>query len=253
MRIKCIGSGSGGNSFFLETEGKRFLIDLGLNTKAIVNGLNEVGVVLSELDGVFITHTHSDHTSALPVIKKRLKCPYYMSELSYSKLFLPGTTVLTPGVPLSLSESVFVTAQRTSHDCPGSMCFRFDSAEGSFGFATDLGFLSDEISELMQGVDALVLECNHDVQMLKEGPYPFPLKRRILSDGGHLSNDDCAKAAAGFASSGTGRIFLAHLSQENNTPAKALEAVTRAVDGRHVKLSVLSPGGNPPEEMFNIK
>ena len=249
MRIKCIGSGSSGNSFFLEIGGKRFLIDLGLNAKAIVNGLKEADVSLCDLDGVFITHTHSDHTSAVKVIKKRLSCPYYMSELSYATLFLPGTVVITPGVPLLLSGGITVTAQSTSHDCPGSLCYRFDSGEGSFGFATDLGYVSEDIRSMLQGVDYLVLECNHDLQMLKEGPYPYPLKRRILSDAGHLSNIACANAAAEFAKNGTKSIYLAHLSRENNTPQKAFETVAGEVDPQRTKLTVLNPFGNPAENL----
>ena len=247
MRIMSIGSGSTGNSFFLELGGKKILIDLGLNCKTIVNALKPLGVGPADIDAVFITHTHSDHTSALDVIKKKLCCPYYMSELSYAKLFLPGTTVMVPGKSVQLSEELTVRAESTSHDCPGSLCYRFDTPNESFGYATDLGHISDEIQEMLAGVGTLVLECNHDVQMLKDGPYPVLLKQRILSDAGHLSNDACAAAAADFAKAGTKNIFLAHLSKENNTPQKAYEAVSRAVSGCNVRLTVLNPSGNPAE------
>lgn len=249
MLIKSIGSGSGGNSFFLEIGGKRFLIDLGLNTKAITNGLKDVNLEPSQLDAVFITHTHSDHVSALPVMKKRLTCPYYMSELSHSKLFLPNTVVLTPGVPATVAGAVRVTAQTTSHDCPGSLCFRFDCGEESFGYATDLGHMSEEIFSLMLGVKAIVIESNHDTEMLKNGPYPFVLKRRILSESGHLSNDDCCKVLSALVAAGTEHVYLAHLSRENNTPDRALETVCSALDMGRVHLTVLSPFGNPPEKI----
>lgn len=249
MQIMSIGSGSSGNCFYLETGGSRLLIDLGLNTKTIVNALSSIGITPADIDGVFITHTHSDHTSAIPVMRKRLHCPYYMSELSNARLFLPGTVVVTPGRPFRISDTVTVTAAETSHDCPGSLCYRFDTDTESIGYATDLGHVSEEIKDMLRGCSALVLECNHDVQMLRDGPYPFILKRRILSDAGHLSNDACASAAAEFASSGTKSIYLAHLSRENNTPSKAYSAVSQALDLNRVNLTVLNPFGNSPETL----
>lgn len=247
MRIMSIGSGSSGNCFFLEMEGTRILIDLGLNTKTIVNALSAIGITPADIDAVFITHTHSDHTSAIDVMKKRLSCPYYMSELSYAKLVLPGTITLAPGRSVMISGRITVTAQETSHDCPGSMCYRFDSENESFGYATDLGHVSDEIRSLMTGVKTLVLECNHDVQMLRDGPYPFILKRRILSEAGHLSNDACAEAASQFVEAGTENIYLAHLSRENNLPEIAYRTVADAVDTGKARLTVLNPFGNKAE------
>ena len=172
-----------------------------------------------------------------------------MSELSNAKLFLPGTVIMTPGRAARINDRLTVTAAETSHDCPGSLCYRFDSGSESFGYMTDLGHVSEEIRSLMTGAETLVLECNHDVQMLRDGPYPFILKRRILSEAGHLSNDACAKAASGFAADGTRNIYLAHLSRENNTPSKAYDAVSREVDTERVRLTVLNPFGNAPETL----
>lgn len=241
MKIMAIGSGSSGNCTYLEINGKRLLVDLGLNTKAISCALSKIDVSLSDIDAVIITHTHSDHVSALPVCKKKLCCSFFMSTLSDSKLCVENTVVIPCDRAVAVTEGIQITAFETSHDCPGSLGFRLDYNGGSFGYATDLGFVPDKIRNVLKGCDAVVLECNHDEQMLRDGPYPFLLKRRILSNEGHLSNDACAKTARFLAENGTKSIFLAHLSKENNTPGKAFRTVSSVLDGMDVHLGVLSP------------
>jgi phosphoribosyl 1,2-cyclic phosphodiesterase len=164
-----------------------------------------------------------------------------MSEISCAKLFAYSPTVLPPGRPLEITDGIRTTAFETSHDCPGSIGFRIDYPGGSFGYATDLGCVTDQIREKLTGVDSLVLEANHDVEMLRNGPYPYVLKRRILSENGHLSNEACAEAAAFFAGNGTEKIFLAHLSRENNVPVIAAETVNKALGGLPVKVRTLPP------------
>ncbi|MBO6014438.1 MAG: MBL fold metallo-hydrolase [Oscillospiraceae bacterium] len=242
IRGLSIGSGSGGNCFYLEINGKRILIDLGLSARTVSAGLRRAGTALEELDAVLITHTHTDHIKGLPVCSKKLTCPLFMSEVSGAKLFSYSPRILPPGRAVEITADIRVTAFETSHDCPGSIGFRIDSPGGSFGYATDLGCMTEEIRETLLGVDSLVLEANHDVEMLRNGPYPYALKRRILSENGHLSNDACAEAAAFFAGNGTERIFLAHLSRENNTPVIAAETVGKALAGLPVELEVLPPG-----------
>lgn len=241
VRALSIGSGSSGNSFYLELNGKKLLIDMGLSARAITAGLRSAGTGLEELDAVLITHTHSDHISALPVCSKKLRCPVYSSELSRSKLFRYDPRVLPPERPVEIAGGVTVTAFETSHDCPGSMGFRIDHPEGSFGYATDLGCVTDRIRQILRGVDTLVLEANHDVQMLRDGPYPYVLKRRILSDGGHLSNDACAEAARWFALQGTRNLFFAHLSRENNSPDRVLETLGEALRETGAVFRILPP------------
>ena len=241
VKMLSIGSGSGGNCFYLEIHGKRILIDLGLSAKMISAGLRKAGTSLEVLDAVLITHTHIDHIRGLPVCSKKIDCPLYMSEISCAKLFAYSPRVLPPGRPLEITDNLKVTTFETSHDCPGSIGFRIDYAGGSFGYATDLGCVTDQIREKLKGVESLVLEANHDVEMLRNGPYPYVLKRRILSESGHLSNDACADAAAFFARNGTNKIFLAHLSRENNTPAIAYDTVTRALAGLHAEVNTLPP------------
>ena len=136
-----------------------------------------------------------------------------------------------------------------SHDCPGSIGFLIETANIRFGYLTDLGVIPEGVTELFSGCDCIVLESNHDEEMLRYGPYPAYLKRRILSEHGHLSNEACAEALAQFAETGTGCFFLAHLSQENNRPSLALESARKATAGRNVELEVLPVWG---ERMITV-
>ena len=242
VRMLSIGSGSSGNCFYLEIQGKRILIDLGLSARAISAGLRKAGTGLEELDAVLITHTHVDHIRGLSVCSRRIGCPLFMSEISCAKLFAYSPKALPTGRALEITDGIQATAFETSHDCPGSIGFRIDFPGGSFGYATDLGCVTEQILEKLTGVDSLVLEANHDVDMLRNGPYPYVLKRRILSDSGHLSNDACAEAAAFFAENGTEKIFLAQLSRENNLPAIAAKTVNRALGDLPVRVRTLPPG-----------
>ena len=241
IRVLSIGSGSSGNCFYLNINGKKILIDLGLSAKAIGVGLKTVGTEPEDLDAVIITHTHSDHISGLPVFSKRIHCPIYTSELTRSKLFPYDPSVLSPGKAVTFADGIRLMAFETSHDCPGSIGIRIEYPGGAFGYATDLGCMNDRIRDILKGTDSLVLEANHDAEMLRNGPYPYVLKRRILSEGGHLSNDACAEAAAYFAENGTRNLLLAHLSRENNTPDLAMKTVRDAIHNPTVKIWVLPP------------
>lgn len=242
IRVLSVGSGSSGNCFYHEINGKKLLIDLGLPARTIRNALRTVDCEFGDLDAVLITHTHSDHIRGLAVSRKYLDCPLYASELSCAALYAYGPVPLPAGRAFALTGGIRVTAFETSHDCPGSIGFRFDYEGGAFGYATDLGCMTDRIREILTGCGSLVLESNHDTDMLRNGPYPYVLKRRILSDSGHLSNACCAEAAQYFARNGTRNLFLAHLSRENNDPATALRTAEEALKGLPVSVRVLPPG-----------
>ena len=239
VRVLSVGSGSSGNCFYLEINGKKLMIDVGLPCRTIRAALHSVGTDLGDLDAVLISHTHSDHIRGLDVCRKYITCPVYTSELSRNRLFCFDPVPLPGDRPYELCEGITVSTFETSHDCPGSIGFRFDYDGESFGYATDLGCVTPHIREMLTGCKSIVLESNHDMEMLKNGPYPFVLKRRILSENGHLSNEDCAEAAAFFARNGTRCIFLAHLSKENNDPQVAKYTVERKLEGCDVCLSVL--------------
>lgn len=235
MRLSIFASGSTGNCALLCAGGRRFLIDAGLSARAIRLALAEAGCVVEELDGIFITHEHTDHVAGLAVLCKRVPLPVYApgtvaSHLRWSR---PGVDAslreIRPEQPLELG-GVTVTAFPTPHDTPQSVGYRIEAEGLVFALATDTGHVTDTMRRYLAGAHLAVIEANHDEKMLREGPYPVPLKRRVLSERGHLSNADCAALAGFLARNGAEKLVLAHLSRQNNRPSLARAAVAPALE-----------------------
>ena len=239
LRILPIASGSTGNCMLVELEGRRLLIDLGVTAKMLSSALSVNGLSCQDIEAVLVTHTHTDHVKGLDVCMKRIAAPLYMSGTSKDVLLCERAEPIPYWRETEIIPGVKVTAFRTSHDCLGSVGFRIEVGRSVLGYATDLGIITEDIMELLSGADAIVIEANHDEEMLRYGRYPVFLKKRILSDHGHLSNDACAEAVARFAEKGTKHFFLAHLSQENNRPDVALDCVRKATAGMDVTIQVL--------------
>lgn len=222
-KILPIASGSSGNSCLYVSGRAKILIDAGSNTKTIKKALSCEGIELSDLTHIFITHTHNDHIAALPVLLKYTPARLYISENAYGELcdfkeraetFAYGETVDACGVS--------VRNFKTPHDSFGSVGFVLNDGKSDFGYCTDLGYVTEEAFEAVKDCRTIYIESNHDIEMLKRGPYPYFLKERILSPNGHLSNKECAVLAVRLAKRGTKNFILAHLSEKNNTPSKAL-------------------------------
>lgn len=247
--IRSLYSGSSGNAVLLSAAGVNILIDAGKSARALCNALNEAGSDIKRIDAIFITHEHADHTGALEIISKKYSIPVHITTASADHMatgcYLRSAAVMHP--PLFSAEvgEVTVTSFPTSHDsaCCVGYRFEFEDAEGhhAVGLATDTGCVTDDMVRGLTGCESVVLECNHDPDMLRFGPYPYQLKQRISSRYGHLSNDDCAAFALQLAESGTQRILLAHLSRENNSPDVAFAAVRSAVPDENVEILVASP------------
>ena len=242
MTLHTLSSGSQGNCLLLSDGGTHILVDAGISTRRIKTGLARLGLSMDELDGILITHEHTDHISGLATLIKHHAVPLYASpgtarQLAYR---LAGVEPLLrprdPGTEFCIG-SCRVTAFATSHDAAQSMDYRIDGS-GSVGILTDTGYVTPEAEEVLPGVGMLVLESNHDVEWLLSGPYPYYLKQRIAGRCGHLSNDDAAAFARRMAESGTRRFVLAHLSRENNTPARALQVMETALAGLNVLVDV---------------
>lgn len=234
ITIHTLASGSEGNAAVISADGVHILVDAGISARRIETALKGLGYPPDTLAAVFITHTHSDHTAGLRVLLKHTGASVYASPAVCAELLrqIPGSaSLLRPLCPGDRREmdGLTATAFATSHDAPGSMGYRFDCGGASAGFLTDTGYVTAEAEEILAGVELLLLESNHDVQLLQNGPYPYPLKQRILSDRGHLSNNAAAEFACRMADRGTRQFVLAHLSRENNTPGLALETVGRAL------------------------
>ena len=230
LELCTLASGSSGNSLLVTDGRTHVLVDAGISCRRICTGLKELGVEPTELAGVLITHEHSDHISGLTTLTKQLRLPVYASpgtgrQLCYRIAFLEELLrPVAPGEGFSIG-GLAIESFPTSHDAPGSCGFRFDA----LGVLTDSGYVTEEAAGTLAGVSLLLLEANHDVDLLQNGPYPYYLKERILSDQGHLSNETAAAFAVAMARQGTEEFVLAHLSAENNTPERALSAVRWAL------------------------
>ena len=233
MRAVSLASGSTGNSTLLQWDSGSVLIDAGISARRVRTMLCAEGTELSNLSAILITHDHSDHISGLRVLLRQCACPVYA---------MPGTARTlrlllreqesrfhsAPAEGFSLSEAL-VTPIPTMHDASESCGWRIQTPEGSFGLCTDLGVVTEEVVEGLCGVDLALIESNHDLEMLLHGPYPPYLKRRIRSAFGHLSTEDAAALAVTLCANGTRSFILGHISRHNNTPAKALDAVSSAL------------------------
>lgn len=234
LTVHTFASGSEGNCLLISGGQTHILVDAGISCKRIKTALARLGLTPEELSGILITHEHSDHICGLNTLVRRHDVPIYATaatgrQLSYRIAGIePRLHQVEPGDVFGLGE-MRVTVFPTSHDAADSVDYRVDGCGGSVGVLTDTGYVTDEAALALTGVGLLVLESNHDVEWLQSGPYPYPLKQRILSDAGHLSNDTAARFARLMASQGTQQFVLAHLSRENNTPARALETISRAV------------------------
>lgn len=234
-RIISLFSGSKGNCTFLRIGNTRLLIDAGMSCRAIERALCSVGESLSDINAIFITHEHSDHTKALPVLLKKHPVPVHLTQETAKELCRCGfpTDCFAVHPPCfevrvaadAASPAVTVRSFPIPHDSRCCVGYRF-TAEGEgylhiAAIATDMGCVTEDIRSALCGAEAVILESNHDENMLMMGPYPYELKRRILSDHGHLSNACAADFLCELTGTGTKHLLLAHLSPENNTPELA--------------------------------
>lgn len=247
-RIRTISlySGSVGNSFVIQTENGSILIDAGKNAKRLCMALAEAGISPQEICAVFVTHEHNDHISALPVFLKKHPIPVHIQTASAYRL--ANDPAVAPCLCLHspiFSETVCgltVTSFPTPHDSRASVGYRISTDSGyTIGYATDIGYVSRDVEEGLTGCQTVILESNHDFDMLMDGPYPYDLKRRIASKRGHLSNLDSAAFAAWLCEHGTKQLMLAHLSQENNTPDTAYDACIGSIGTERVEVAVAAP------------
>jgi phosphoribosyl 1,2-cyclic phosphodiesterase len=234
MKICTLASSSSGNCTLVSQGSTHILIDAGISLRRITASLRHFGISPDELQGVLITHEHSDHISGIKMLVKYHKMPV-LAPLGVADALcgiLPeardSVTWFHAGTEFVLGE-IAVRSFLTPHDTPESVGYRFDTGQSSLAFVTDIGCVTQTILDAALGTDMAVIEANHDIRMLKCGSYPAYLKRRILSEHGHLSNDDSGRLATRLAASGTRRIVLAHLSKENNTPRLAWDTVGSAL------------------------
>ena len=236
MAIFCpLYSGSSGNSAYVDAGESSLLIDLGVSCKAAVTALNTLGADFSKLKGILITHEHSDHIKGLRVFLKKYPLPLYASapvlEYLQENVELPASVSLHEADPEGFTVGdMQVKPFATCHDSVGSLGYRILLPDGGeLGFATDLGCYTAAVEEGLRGCGTVMLESNYDDGMSLASDYPYYLKRRIQSNNGHLSNNDCSAVLPQLAASGTKQFVLGHLSQNNNMGLLAHQASEQAL------------------------
>lgn len=243
IRLCSLASGSSGNCVFVGNDSSGILVDCGISGKEILGSLNNIGVCSSTIKAVVVTHEHSDHIKSIGIISRKLDIPIYANIKTWDsmadmigKVKTENVRYLAAGEELEI-EGIGVKAYNIPHDAADPVGYCFYEGSRKVSIATDLGYFSDTVKENISGSDMVLLESNHDIEMLKVGRYPYFLKRRILSEHGHLSNEAAGHAVYELLQTGVREVMLGHLSKENNFPELAYETVKGILENKRVKIN----------------
>lgn len=236
LNILPLFSGSSGNCTYIKYGSDEILIDAGVSYRSIAKALCNAGTDISSIRAVFVTHEHTDHVKGLEMIAKKHRIPIYINSASAAALGYHAENTLYDCIRYREAgetvetENFNVGIFKTPHDSRGSVGYRITSPDGkSVGYATDIGYVTKGVAGGLFGCETVIIEANHDLNLLRNGGYPYFLKQRILSDRGHLSNDACGAFLPHLVRCGTQNIYLAHLSQDNNRPDLALKTAVEAL------------------------
>lgn len=235
MKICVLASGSKGNSSYIETNQTKSLVDIGMSAGYIAKSLKNIGVNPSDIQRIFITHTHTDHIAGLKVFLKKYHPTVYLTEKMEKELGfdIDDKVYIDEGVSIA---DLDVGVVKTSHDAADSNGYIFSSLNKSIVYITDTGYIHVKNFNKLKNKSVYVFESNHDIRMLKEGKYPYYLQQRILSDKGHLSNKDSAYYLSEFIGDNTEKIILIHLSEENNKPEVALKTLLDTLEKKNIRI-----------------
>lgn len=219
-------SGSSGNAAYISDGKTHILADCGASGKKIEQALNEINISPEDIDALLITHEHTDHIQGAGVLARRYKLPIYATAHTHRAMKIGSVSdelinEVSPDTTFEIG-GIGITPFKIPHDASNPVGYTFTDGFEKAAIATDIGCMSEYILSHLYGCSQIILESNHDVEMLRLGPYPFPLKQRILSDVGHLSNEMAAKTALELVNHGTKHIMLGHLSIQNNLPEIAV-------------------------------
>lgn len=238
MRLCSIASGSSGNCIYVGSEAAHLLVDVGISGKKMENGLKELELTGRDIDGILITHEHADHIQGLGVAARKYEIPIYATAGTIRALAsCESLGKLDAGLFHEVKEDtkftikdLTVNPMKISHDAAQPVAYRISYGNKRVAVCTDLGIYNDYTVECLKGMDALLLEANHDVNMLQVGPYPYYLKQRILGERGHLSNENTGRLLCRILHDKLQTVLLGHLSKENNLPELAYESVRMEIN-----------------------
>lgn len=244
FRLCPIASGSSGNCTYIEAGQTRFLIDVGISGKKVIAGLESIDVDPASINGILITHEHSDHIKGIGIYSRKYHVPIYATQKAWDKLMgdnmigkihEENRIVIEKEQYLEINE-LKIMPYEIYHDAVDPVGYIFEYQDKKITLATDIGTVDETILKHLKNSDGILLEFNHDIRMLEAGSYPFPLKKRILSNMGHLNNDDAAKALVDIYHPGLKWAVLGHLSKDNNLPDLAYLTAQQALQAEQIKV-----------------
>ncbi len=240
LHFSVLASGSTGNAIYVEADGQSFIVDAGLSGKQMEALIKQIDRSLGNLSGILVTHEHSDHIKGVGIVARKYGLPVYANEKTWKAMNgLIGEVPLDQKFTFDMETvksfgSLDIESFGVSHDAAEPMFYIFHHEGKKLALITDTGYVSDRMKGIIKNADAFVFESNHDVQMLRMGRYPWNIKRRILGDFGHVSNEDAALAMSEVAGDNTKSIYLAHLSQDNNIKDLARMSVSQTLESRGI-------------------
>jgi phosphoribosyl 1,2-cyclic phosphodiesterase len=255
LKVCVLASGSSGNATFVAAGRTRILVDAGLSFRELSRRLAEIGEDPRNLDAVLVSHEHSDHVGGLPVLAKRHPVPIYLTHRTAPTIdwngAVPRVETFQAGSRFSIGD-IQVDSFTIPHDAADPVAFAFRAEGVRIGIVTDLGYIPESVKYQLQGTDLLILESNHDLEMLRVGPYPWPVKQRVMGRNGHLSNDDMERFVREDMDSRTAMLVLAHLSENNNFPAQVRLVAEQALASRSLSLKLVIAEQRRSTEVFTL-
>lgn len=244
MRIASLGSGSKGNATLIEACDHFYLVDCGFGLKEVESRLRARGLEPDQLAGIFVTHEHGDHIKGAPMLANKYNIPLWATHgtARSMKRDVPTARVFTSNARLQLGE-LEVETVTVPHDSAEPSQFVFRASGASFGILTDLGSITNRVVSAYRECQVLMLECNHDPEMLQNGPYPPSLKRRVGGDYGHLSNEQAANLLRQINHESLNEVLISHISEQNNDPVIATDTVVEVVDRSECNVQLLTQEG----------
>lgn len=258
LRFSVLASGSTGNAFYIETDKERILVDAGLSGKQIDLLFSKAKLDPTKLSRILVTHEHSDHIKGLGILARKYNLPIHANEKTWKamehslgKLTLDQKFVFNRDTVQTFGD-IDVESFGVSHDAAEPMFYTFHANGKKVALVTDLGYVSDRIKKTVEDADAYIFEANHDVDMLRMGRYPWSVKQRILGDMGHVSNEDSGLALADIIGNNTQRIYLAHLSLDNNMKEIARMSVDGVLQERGINIEICDTDPKEPTTLYDV-